>query len=86
MTDTAFGRPSSERLMRIHHRLPDGRLRLGNLGRPDKPELESGGGGLYSTAPDYLNFLAMLLRGGDAGAAAGDRGADGPQPDRRPRH
>ncbi len=66
MTDTQFGRPDSARVVTIHNRLPDGTLRPGSSGRPSKPELESGGGGLYSTAPDYLRFLAMLLRGGDA--------------------
>ena len=65
MTDTQFGRPDSERVVTIHNRLPDGTLSVGRLGRPSKPELESGGGGLYSTAPDYLKFLAMLVRGGD---------------------
>ena len=65
MADTQFGRPDSPRVATLHHRLPDGTLRPGSTGRPAKPELESGGGGLYSTAPDYLKFLAMLLRGGD---------------------
>ncbi len=65
MTDTQFGRPDSHRVATIHHRLPDGGLRAGSSGRPARPELESGGGGLYSTASDYLRFLGMLLRGGD---------------------
>ena len=29
-----------------------------------KPEFESGGGGLYSTVPDYSRFAQMLLHGG----------------------
>ena len=66
MADTQFGRPDDARVVTIHHRLPDGGLKVGGSGRPAKPELESGGGGLFSTAPDYLRFLAMLLRGGDA--------------------
>jgi CubicO group peptidase (beta-lactamase class C family) len=66
MTDTRFGRPDSDRVVTIHNRTADGGLRAGSSGRPSTPELESGGGGLYSTAPDYLRFLAMLLRGGDA--------------------
>ena len=65
MADTQFGRPDSSRVATIHNRLADGSLRAGGSGRPAKPELESGGGGLYSTAPDYLKFLAMLVRGGD---------------------
>ena len=65
MSDTQFGRPDSDRVVTIHNRNAAGVLRAGSSGRPAKPELESGGGGLYSTAPDYLKFLAMLLRGGD---------------------
>src|SRR6202041_2197522 len=30
-----------------------------------KPALSSGGGGLVSTAPDYLRFCQMLLNGGE---------------------
>ncbi len=65
MADTRFGCPDSPRLAAIHHRLPDGALRPGGNGQPAAPELESGGGGLYSTARDYGRLLAMLLRGGD---------------------
>ena len=65
MVDTQFGRPDSDRVVTVHHRQPDGGLQRGSTGRPAKPELESGGGGLFSTAPDYLAFIAMLLRGGD---------------------
>lgn len=64
MTDTQFGRPDSPRVVTIHSRDASGTLRAGSAGRPSKPELESGGGGLYSTAPDYLKFLGMLVRGG----------------------
>ncbi len=64
MVDTQFGRPDSDRVVTLHHRLPDGGVRPGSSGRPARPELESGGGGLFSTAPDYLAFVAMLLRGG----------------------
>ena len=51
MADTQFGRPDSDRVASIHYRLPDGSLKVGSSGRPSKPELESGGGGLFSTAP-----------------------------------
>ena len=64
MVDTVFGRPDNGRVVTLHNRLADGSLRPASSGRPSKPELESGGGGLYSTAPDYLKFLAMLVRGG----------------------
>jgi methyl acetate hydrolase len=63
--DTQFGRPDSDRVVTLHNRQPDGSLTVGRSGRPSKPELEGGGGGLYSTTQDYLKFLAMLLRGGD---------------------
>jgi methyl acetate hydrolase len=65
MVDTQFGRPDSDRVVTLHNRQPDGSLTVGRSGRPSKPELEGGGGGLYSTTQDYLKFLAMLLRGGD---------------------
>jgi CubicO group peptidase (beta-lactamase class C family) len=29
-----------------------------------EPEFHMGGGGLYSTAPDYIRFIEMLLNGG----------------------
>ena len=64
MVDTRFGRPDSDRVVTIHNRHADGTLKPGSIGRPSTPELESGGGGLYSTCPDYLKFLAMLLTGG----------------------
>ena len=69
MVDTAFGAPLPEqaaagRLVTMHVRDPDGGLRPGSSGRIGRPELQSGGGGLYSTGPDYLRFLAALLPGG----------------------
>lgn len=62
MADTRFGAPVTERLVSVHVRDAGGALRAGSSGRVGQPELESGGGGLYSTAPDYLRFLAALLR------------------------
>ncbi len=38
-----------------------------------EPVLQSGGGGLISTAADYHRFTAMLLRGGTTGDSAGER-------------
>ena len=64
MVDTQFGRPDSDRVVTVHRRDAAGSLEASGSGRPAKPELESGGGGLYSTGPDYLKFLAMLLQGG----------------------
>ncbi len=53
------------RLARVHHRKPDGSL-VADLKRemPQEPEFEAGGGGLYSTARDYLKFLKMVLNDG----------------------
>ena len=31
---------------------------------PQQPEFEMGGGGLYSTVGDYLEFAQMILHGG----------------------
>jgi CubicO group peptidase (beta-lactamase class C family) len=64
MVDTVFGAPETDRLVTVHVRTAEGGLRPGSSGRTGRPELESGGGGLYSTAPDYLRFLAALLLGG----------------------
>jgi methyl acetate hydrolase len=48
----------------VHVRKPDGSLEPQPLETPFKPEFYAGGGGLYSTAPDYLTFLQMLLADG----------------------
>ena len=76
------GRRRASGMVSMHIREGAG-LQLGSSGRLAKPELEAGGGGLYSTGPDYLRFLAALLRGGGGMLAAGDGGADGAEPDRR---
>jgi len=53
------------RMARIHHRKADGSL-VADLKRevPQEPEFEAGGGGLYSTANDYLKFVRMVLDDG----------------------
>lgn len=68
MKDTSFYVPEPERQARIAEPLPDDRvIGVGAMvGNPRKVEkMESGGGGLVSTAPDYLRFLAMLRNGGE---------------------
>lgn len=70
MTDTAFFCPPEkvDRFCGCYQPKPGGGLLLqddaGNsrFGRP--PGLESGGGGLVSTARDYLRFCRMMLNGG----------------------
>ena len=70
MTDTAFT-VADEQLERFacnYERLRDGRLQLADA--PDSSEFRSGsflsgGGGLLSTAPDYLRFTRMLRNRGE---------------------
>jgi methyl acetate hydrolase len=66
MTDTGF-LPSVEQRRRqaiTHQRLGDGSLEPQPSEPVPNPEFWAGGGGLYSTAGDYLNFLQILLQGG----------------------
>ena len=67
MTDTVFGDAATPgqqaRLASEHQRQTDGSLQAQPNQTPAKPEYR-GGGGLYSTAPDYMRFLRMLLHGG----------------------
>jgi CubicO group peptidase (beta-lactamase class C family) len=70
MHDTGFRlRPEQRaRLAGMHARTPEG-LRPIPFEMPQEPEFFMGGGGLYSTASDYLAFLQMLLRGGRCNGA-----------------
>ncbi len=66
MPDTTFI-PSEEQRPRqasMHQRQADGGLAPQPLPPPATPEFDAGGGGLYSTGPDYLRFLRMLLHDG----------------------
>ena len=71
MNDTSFVlRPDQRaRQAAMHARQPDGSLTPIPFGIPQQPEFFMGGGGLYSTGPDYLTFLRMLLGGGQLGGA-----------------
>lgn len=70
MVDTDFHVPAAKasRLAACYVLTPDGRVKLqddpqaSNYLRP--PTFVSGGGGLVSTAADYLRFCRMLLNGG----------------------
>jgi CubicO group peptidase (beta-lactamase class C family) len=68
MNDTAFVISASqrEREASVHRRGRHGSLAAEPIEHPSKPPPRSfsGGGGIYSTAPDYLTLLRMLLRGG----------------------
>jgi len=67
MSSTAFKITDGmrKRMAKIHHRGPDGGLTPDPaLELPQEPEFEMGGGGLYSTAGDYLKFVRMMLNHG----------------------
>lgn len=66
MNDTSFVISPSQRarLVSVHARGADGALTPIEFGMPQSPEFFMGGGGLYSTAPDYLKFAQMILHEG----------------------
>jgi len=65
MADTGFriGPDQRRRLAKIHARTPDGLVST-DTEIPQDPEFHMGGGGLYSTAGDYLKFARMIMQGG----------------------
>jgi methyl acetate hydrolase len=69
MTDTGFALTDAmrARLATIHARGADGGLVPLDRGPDPAREFDSGGGGLYSTARDYLAFARMILNGGRHG-------------------
>jgi CubicO group peptidase (beta-lactamase class C family) len=69
MVDTAFWVPEAKRSrLAVLYEMKDGTLRpaknLVDMPTADRG-VESGGGGLFSTAADYLRFAQMLLNGGE---------------------
>ena len=66
MHSTSFKISPSQRarLASMHARGPDGALAVLPFEIPQEPQFQMGGGGLYSTAPDYLRFTQMLLHRG----------------------
>jgi len=70
MKDTTFEITAAQRTREAsgHHRQPDGSLKPEPMEPAPKPQTaprhHSGGGGIYSTAPDYLTLLRMLMHGG----------------------
>jgi len=71
MVDTCFVPSAAQhaRQAAYHQRLADGSFAMDLAPPPSIPEYYSGGGGLVSTAGDYLTFLRMLLNGGALGEA-----------------
>jgi methyl acetate hydrolase len=70
MKDTTFEITAAQRTREAsgHHRQPDGSLKPEPMEPAPKPNAaprhHSGGGGIYSTAPDYLTLIRMLMHGG----------------------
>ena len=68
MTSTSYtlSPEMAARRVPVHQRGPDGKLaEVAFPGQP-VPLLELGGGGLYSTVPDYVKFVRMILNNGKA--------------------
>lgn len=67
MRDSGFviGPSQRERLAGMHARRADGSLKSIPHEIPQDPEFFMGGGGVYSTGPDYLRFLRLLLGDGE---------------------
>ena len=66
MTETGFVLRPEQRARRVsmHQRMADGTLLPVAFETPQAPEFFGGGGGLYATAGDYLQFARMILHRG----------------------
>ena len=66
MNDTAVVVSPQQRLREasVHRRGPNGSLAPQPLERQSERQSFSGGGGIYSSGPDYLTLIRMLLQGG----------------------
>ncbi len=71
MADTSFRLSAAQRsrLVSMHQRQPDGSFKPIKFEMPQDPEFYMGGGGLYSTAPDYLKFAQVFLHQGSFNGA-----------------
>jgi CubicO group peptidase (beta-lactamase class C family) len=71
MKDTGFEINAGQhaREANLHVRKADGTLLAKPLEKVNEPHGHSGGGGIYSTAPDYLTLLQALLNGGSLNGA-----------------
>jgi CubicO group peptidase (beta-lactamase class C family) len=69
MTDTAFTVPEADhdRIAEPFAHDPDGGIPLQLINPREHPTLQSGGGGLMSTAADYARFLQFVLNKGELG-------------------
>jgi len=66
MKDTKFSVPEEKfsRLVSVYQRQSTGELKQNPRTLPAPPKAFNGGGGLYSTAGDYVRFMQMILRKG----------------------
>jgi methyl acetate hydrolase len=66
LKDTVFVVSDQQRARQacLHFRKPDGTFVPQPIEKQTPPKVFSGGGGIYSTAPDYLTLLQALLNGG----------------------
>jgi methyl acetate hydrolase len=66
MTDTGFLISSAQkaRVVQMYGRQPDGTLKPMAFEMPQRPEFFMGGGALFSTPRNYMQFLQMLLHDG----------------------
>jgi methyl acetate hydrolase len=71
MKDTGFEITAAQRAREanLHVHKADGTLIAKPLEKANEPHSHSGGGGIYSTAPDYLILLQALLNGGNFNGA-----------------
>ena len=67
MKDTSFivTADKFDRVVSSYRRQPDGSLKEDPRTLPMPPKAYNGGGGLSSTAPDYVRFMQMILRHGE---------------------
>jgi len=66
MNDTSFLVPPAkfDRVVSNYSQQKDGSLKQDSREAPKAPKEYSGGGGLYSTCPDYVKFMQMILQKG----------------------
>jgi CubicO group peptidase (beta-lactamase class C family) len=66
MVDTSFILPAEkfDRLVSRYHRVGNSALQQDERKPPAAPKSFNGGGGLYSTAADYVRFMQMILNHG----------------------
>jgi methyl acetate hydrolase len=69
MNDTAFVISAQQQAREAfaHRREPDGSLAPQPVEQQTAGKTFSGGGGIYSTGPDYLTLIRMLMQGGSFG-------------------